>query len=327
MRVDHVGPPMTHHSRPAHRDAAVEREAERATERVQAQNLTRARNGDQTASLPDGKDQEGHVKGVIRLLEQGHFKGVADVRLRINFFEELSQRATARATESLPEEAQALVATVDQKARELIDTLELDPDAEAAMIDALAAFDEQVNGAVTAQVESGQLSLESLSDALQAAFGELVQRIAEILQPPVEDPGEQDEDVNEGEDAADNVSGEGPGAAGDDAGVANVLESPAEGIAAADEDDAEIGDPQESAPDPEEPSLLSVEEALAELQAAFDEALNTLINQLQTSLDLGEPSPPNGNGVAYDKFLAIYHDLLNGNAAPEPEDTAVDQTI
>ena len=33
---------------------------------------------------------ETKVRGVIRLLQQGHFKGVADVRLRINFFDELS---------------------------------------------------------------------------------------------------------------------------------------------------------------------------------------------------------------------------------------------
>lgn len=31
------------------------------------------------------------AKGVLRLLEEGHFKGVADYRLRINFFDELSE--------------------------------------------------------------------------------------------------------------------------------------------------------------------------------------------------------------------------------------------
>lgn len=29
------------------------------------------------------------VKGVVRLLHEGHFKGVADIRLRINFHEQL----------------------------------------------------------------------------------------------------------------------------------------------------------------------------------------------------------------------------------------------
>jgi hypothetical protein len=36
----------------------------------------------------EGGGEEG--QGVIGLLQEGHFKGVADVRLRINFFEELA---------------------------------------------------------------------------------------------------------------------------------------------------------------------------------------------------------------------------------------------
>ncbi len=49
----------------------------------------------QTQSIPTqpevrkvGKDEK--IKDVVQLLQEGHFKGVADVRLRINFFEELS---------------------------------------------------------------------------------------------------------------------------------------------------------------------------------------------------------------------------------------------
>ena len=34
-------------------------------------------------------DEDG-AKGVLRLLQEGHFKGVADVRLRINFHDELA---------------------------------------------------------------------------------------------------------------------------------------------------------------------------------------------------------------------------------------------
>ena len=34
---------------------------------------------------------ETKTKGVVRLLQEGHFKGVADVRLRINFHDELTQ--------------------------------------------------------------------------------------------------------------------------------------------------------------------------------------------------------------------------------------------
>ncbi len=37
----------------------------------------------------DDKNTEA-TKGVLGLLQEGHFKGVADVRLRINFFDELA---------------------------------------------------------------------------------------------------------------------------------------------------------------------------------------------------------------------------------------------
>ncbi len=51
-------------------------------------------------------DKSGSVKadkvpGVIRLLEAGHFKGVADVRLRINFHDQLEQRAADKAADTL----------------------------------------------------------------------------------------------------------------------------------------------------------------------------------------------------------------------------------
>ena len=39
---------------------------------------------------PAPEEEAREARGVIRLLQEGHFKGVADVRLRINFFEELA---------------------------------------------------------------------------------------------------------------------------------------------------------------------------------------------------------------------------------------------
>jgi len=39
---------------------------------------------------PTEEEQTQELKGVLRLLQEGHFKGVADLRHRINFAEELS---------------------------------------------------------------------------------------------------------------------------------------------------------------------------------------------------------------------------------------------
>jgi PAS domain S-box-containing protein len=58
--------------------------------------------------------------GVLRLLEAGHFKGVADVRLRINFFEELSARASAAAAPAVRTEAAGLIDTMNSRIGELV---------------------------------------------------------------------------------------------------------------------------------------------------------------------------------------------------------------
>ena len=57
---------------------------------------------DDTVAPPtqDVDSSNTRAKGVLRLLEAGHFRGVADVRLRINFFDELSAKATADAQQA-----------------------------------------------------------------------------------------------------------------------------------------------------------------------------------------------------------------------------------
>ena len=52
-------------------------------------------------------------RGVIRLLQEGHFRGVADVRLRINFAEELQGVQAARTSAILREQLPALHEAID----------------------------------------------------------------------------------------------------------------------------------------------------------------------------------------------------------------------
>jgi hypothetical protein len=70
--------------------------------------------------------------------------------------------------------------------------------------------------------------------------------------------------------------------------------------------------PEPTAPqDPQEPPAnpFDVEAFLGELTAAFDAALAELVETMGTTQVLPELSPPNGNGKAYDKFLAMYNEL------------------
>ena len=45
------------------------------------------------------------------------------------------------------------------------------------------------------------------------------------------------------------------------------------------------------------------------LKAAFADALTQLKAAITDTIALGDPSEPNGNGGAFDKFLAIYNEL------------------
>ena len=46
------------------------------------------------------------------------------------------------------------------------------------------------------------------------------------------------------------------------------------------------------------------------LESSFAAAMEELVNSLNGVQVLPELSEPNGNGVAYDKFLAIYNEML-----------------
>ena len=81
------------------------------------------REEDENAST--GVREDGEGRGVLRLLEAGQFKGVADVRLRINFFDELSSRARASALPAVKEQAGEVLSAVAGRVDELMNTLEL----------------------------------------------------------------------------------------------------------------------------------------------------------------------------------------------------------
>jgi hypothetical protein len=142
----------------------------------------------QTSATPAGsadqgpKDEEG-VKGVVRLLEEGHFKGVADVRLRINFHEELAEMEHQRLREVTEEEVDSVlesiatvlesgefteeqVATVEQFQEELANSV-------TELKDEFIAADEPDKEGLIAGLENRfEVLIESLSTALVASIAE-----------------------------------------------------------------------------------------------------------------------------------------------------------
>jgi len=203
--------------------------------------------------------------GVLRLLEAGHFKGVADVRLRINFFEELSARASAAAAPAVRTDAAELIETMNTRINELVTPLATDEAAQAAVDELRGQFDAAVQTAAEQFASDEGVNKDSLVTAVQSAFDTFVQGLRDLLTPPP---------------------------------------PPAEGEAPP--EPPPVGEGEAPA---EPPATSPLDDALASLTTVFDELLSGLGDSIATALRLPDPSPPSGNGSAYEKFLAMYNSL------------------
>ena len=219
--------------------------------------------GDDEKSAPVKAD---NVPGVIRLLEAGHFKGVADVRLRINFHDQLAQRAADKAADTLRTGADELVKTTASKTDEVLTSFATDEASREAVQASLDEFSESVDTTLATALKADDLDLDAIVSDLRAAFDNLVGDLRDLFGPAKPDTL-----------GADTLVSVVPGA----------------------------GDP---------PAIDAFDVALPELADAFDQALSILIESVESSLYLPDPSPAPGNGSAYDKFLAIYHNLGSGDS-------------
>lgn len=207
-------------------------------------------------------------KGVLRLLQEGHFKGVSDVRLRINFFEQLNAIEAGK----LQAVAEQKVNAVLESVGEIVDTF-------------LATEENELTEEQTAGVSKLQESF------VQAASG--------YTNEPVTDLNNAFEDFVE---------------ALRDLFTPTVLTQEENTTAETESDDA-----------PELPWQTFIKD----LQFAFTTATNELTQAFAEVRILPELSEPNGNGIAYEKFLAIYNELrgLQTPSDEQPNSEPLDSVV
>jgi len=228
------------------------------------------------------------ANGVIRLLQEGHFRGVADVRLRINFAEELQGIAASNVSGALKEGLTALQGELNAA----IDTFAEGGTLSEEEIDTLRAAQEAFNAQVSSLLEGDALTEE--------VFGELRTAFEDFLKGLI--PPEESEETPtvlpvEGTDEA----------------------VPAEAISEA-EPTTPLEGSEEAAADP----FSGLRDTLAGL---FDQALGSLQESLN-AFELPPLSEPQGNGRAYEKFLATYNELygLGDVDAPPVVDNGLNTT-
>ena len=296
----------------------------------------------------------GRAKGVLRLLEAGHFNGVADVRLRINFFDELSARSSEATKEAVGDQVTQLSETLAGTAQQLLEPFATDEESQAALTELLASFEAELQQAADDALAAENFDLSAFTATTQAAFESFIEQAASILAPPTTDTQTSVDEAEPVEIGAELDDAASTGRTTDGTselktlttdglvveGAAQLLtsstitESADADVIAADTTSRSIDDTTDLA-DAELVSATDVtvvdtstttessdtlDDAIALLTAAFHDAIVSLTESFESTTTLDDPAPLHGNGGAYDKFLAIYDGLRYGS-------TELDRTV
>lgn len=220
-------------------------------------------------------------KGVLGLLQANHFKGVAAVRLAINFHVELS----GQQQEAVQSRAGEAVASLHEKVTHALEAFP-EESSEVQVQEIRAAqgeFSESIRSLLQ-DFRNGDLTQETLAGGISGIFDGLAARVRSALEvtPPVSNETEIPESGNVAVPAAE---------------VAQVV---------ADTAPAEGGLSQAAVTGPADSELY-----IANLQQVFSAALSSMQAELAAVIEMPEFQAPNGNGGAFEKFLGIYRDLFD----------------
>jgi len=244
-----------------------------------------------SAQVTEKSESEEKTRGVIRLLQAGHFKGVADVRLRINFHEELQALENQNLKSTAASGFDDLNQTIQDQIAALKDSGELNDEQMAA----LDGFLEDLQAGQAEFLAADGGSLQELMDGWKAKLDDLMA----LLDPPASAAEPQIEPLVQEVVPPEEPTGEPP------ANAVEPQESPAEALLT------------ESLP--EEPSPL--QQLVQGFQESIQQALDDLSSDLAGTSALPPISEPSGNGKAFAKFMAIYESKQTGGTPdlPEPE--------
>jgi hypothetical protein len=272
----------------------------------------------------EGSDSQ----GILRLLQEGHFKGVSDIRLRINFFNELASINAEQLQAVADEQIEGILQSVGSIVGGFIEGNEpqslpviLPPPPPTEPLPQPAPAPVPIH-APQSPSNDGDINV------VQAITVKMMTATIEPASPPPPPPPPQpditqlQEDFNQAvkELKEDFMAADSPSTdtlvEGIQSAFNQLIESLESALAApnvvneqeptiepGEGGDGAIELTSESAPAPE------MQPIIEELTAAFDAALSQLIDAFGEVTTLEPASEPNGNGVAYQKFINIYNEM------------------
>lgn len=236
------------------------------------------------------------VKGVIRNLLNGHFKGVADVRLRINFNDEIVTLEQAKLAEVTETGISALSEAINNEINAALGSEEIDEETSILIASALETLNNDIS-----QLRTNISQSENLSSEIRTSFDNFVLSVKPVTEEPaVSEPPVSDQTGLSVAEQTEEIA------------IPNTEEMVGEATL-------------------EEEPQFSMDRFLADLTATFETELALLETILTDTKLLPELSEPNGNGRAYDKFLTIYNEMkdsinTDNQNSPDAGQTDIDIT-
>jgi len=237
-------------------------------------------------------DEQGS-KGVIRLLQAGHFQGVADVRLRINFHDELQQVAAQNAANDFEGASTGLFDELTAKLGALGEEHGLSGQAEELAGD----FSDDIKQLLE-EAKAEQTPLSTTLSDINSRFSELLESLQGAFAGLAAAAVPQEQDATDPELAE---------LLDDEGALASEEQEPA--LVAADLEEAPTEETGEEIAETEDPGLTAFKTDMQELEAWFTQSLTSLHGDVTAAAELPPLSEPRGNGAAYAKFLEIYRNM------------------
>lgn len=272
---------------PGHKCCGKEKQADIAEQKSVVNTEQRAA----TAEAAAVENAEQERSGVIRNLLAGHYKGVADIRLRINFadkIEQLNRNETAalaeQANDSINGDLNAEIGTFASSA-------ELNDTQNAELNTVVEQFTRSLDSAF-ANFTSGEKSdNDTLLGSVQGAFEEFRNSLETLW------------------DEEDNAPSGG-----------NYIEEPVGSEVVQNDNpivEEEIAGAGENEAGPAVDLKAETASFIDNFTGTFEDWFTGLQDSLESAPVLPEISQPHDNGVAFDKFMAIYNSLKGDETQPE----------
>lgn len=243
------------------------------------------------------------IPGVLRLLQEGHFKGVADVRLRINFADEIAVMEKEQSVPVVSDGINGLADVVSGGIEPFTAENGLNEQAVMGIGEASAALTASLEQIAGDYQSGGIITTADVIARIQTGFDNFVSCVKSILDAA---------SASEPEPPAETITLQACEAS------LSMATASAEDIDGAPVEEAPTGEsPVQDLPAEEAPSF-DFQAALTDLVASFTAKLQELETALDSIQVLPLLSEPTGNGKAYDKFLAI-HSGMQTTPAPEQQ--------